>query len=278
MSSHNPSFNRLQYNSFYSRRGKRALDFTGALFGLACLLPLFVILALLLTLIQRTPPFFLQKRIGRGLKPFHIIKFRTMKDIRDAKGNLLPDEERTTPLGALLRSTSLDELPEVINVLLGDMSFIGPRPWIPEQMDIFTPSTREKRMSLRPGITGLAQIHGRNNLTFRQRVCYDLSYHRHLTFRYDLNILFYTFLKVIKREGIQQRPDALSAPVRTITPKDMMTNGLKENTQLILRSIQRKSLPSLSEPSHPLAPKDPTTRGLRANTQLILRNRQKDTQ
>ncbi len=278
MTSHNPSFNGLQYNSFYTRYGKRALDFTGALFGLAFLLPVFVILAILLVVIQQTQPFFLQKRIGRGLKPFHIIKFKTMKDIRDKEGNLLPDEERTTALGALLRSTSLDELPEVINVLLGDMSFIGPRPWIPDQMAIFSPSTREKRMSLRPGITGLAQIHGRNNLTFRQRVCYDLSYRRHLTFRYDLNILFYTILKVIKREGIQQRPDALITPVRTITPKDMMTNGLKENTQLILRSIQRKPLPSLSEPSHPLAPKDPTTRGLRANTQLILRNRQKDGQ
>ncbi len=106
-----------------------------------------------------------------------------MKDTRDKEGNLLPDEERTTVLGSLLRSTSLDELPELINVLLGDMSFIGPRPWIPDQMAIFNPSTRKKRMSLRPGITGLAQIRGRNNLTFRQRVCYDLSYQRHLTFR-----------------------------------------------------------------------------------------------
>ena len=201
-----------------------------------------------------------------------------MKDTRDKEGNLLPDEERTTVLGSLLRSTSLDELPELINVLLGDMSFIGPRPWIPDQMAIFTPSTRKKRMSLRPGITGLAQIRGRNNLTFRQRVCYDLSYQRHLTFRYDLNILFYTFLKVVEREGIQQRPDALSTPTRVLKPRDLMTYGLKENTQLILRSIRKEPVPSLSVPAHPLTPKDLPTKGLRANTQLIMRSRQKSVQ
>lgn len=263
---------------FYRRYGKRALDFTGALFGLICLFPVLSILAILLAIVQRTSPFFLQKRIGHGLKPFHIIKFKTMKDTRDKEGNLLPDEERTTVLGSLLRSTSLDELPELINVLLGDMSFIGPRPWIPDQMAIFTPSTRKKRMSLRPGITGLAQIRGRNNLTFRQRVCYDLSYQRHLTFRYDLNILFYTFLKVVEREGIQQRPDALSTPARVLKPRDLMTYRLKENTQLILRSIRKEPVPSLSIPAHPLTPKDLPTKGLRANTQLIMRSRQKSVQ
>lgn len=266
------------HNSFYKSYGKRALDFTGALFGLICLFPVLAILAILLAIIQGTSPFFLQKRIGRGLKPFYIIKFKTMKDTRDKEGNLLPDEERTTPLGSLLRSTSLDELPELINVLLGDMSFIGPRPWIPDQMAIFTPSTRKKRMALRPGITGLAQIHGRNNLTFRQRVCYDLSYQRHLAFRYDLNILCYTFLKVLEREGIQQRPDALSTPVRVLKPRDLQTYGLKENTQLILRSVRREPVPSLSVPAHPLPTKDLPTKGLRANTQLIMRSRRKDVQ
>lgn len=274
-----PFSNPLYRNhNFYRRYGKRALDFTGALFGLICLFPVLAILAILLAIVQRTSPFFLQKRIRHGLKPFHIIKFKTMKDTRDKEGNLLPDEERTTVLGSLLRSTSLDELPELINVLLGDMSFIGPRPWIPDQMAIFTPSTRKKRMSLRPGITGLAQIRGRNNLTFRQRVCYDLSYQRHLTFRYDLNILFYTFLKVVEREGIQQRPDALSTPTRVLKPRDLMTYELKENTQLILRSIRKEPVPSLSVPAHPLTPKDLPTKGLRANTQLIMRSRQKSVQ
>ena len=149
-----PFSNPLYRNhNFYRRYGKRALDFTGALFGLICLFPVLAILAILLAIVQRTSPFFLQKRIGHGLKPFHIIKFKTMKDTRDKEGNLLPDEERTTVLGSLLRSTSLDELPELINVLLGDMSFIGPRPWIPDQMAIFTPSTRKKRMSLRHALS-----------------------------------------------------------------------------------------------------------------------------
>lgn len=134
-------------------------------------------------------------------------------------------------------------------------------------------------MSLRPGITGLAQIRGRNNLTFRQRVSYDLSYQRHLTFRYDLNIFLYTFLKVIEREGIQQRPDALSTPVRVLKPRDMATFDLKENTQLILRTIRKEPLPSFGGPDHtPLVPKDQPTRGLRANTQLIMRSRRKDVQ
>ncbi|WP_306531425.1 sugar transferase [Akkermansia sp.] len=218
---------------FYGRCGKRVLDFTVALLSLVCLIPLFAILAVLLVVIQRTPPFFLQKRIGRGLKPFYIIKFKTMKDTRDAEGRLLPDEQRTTFLGSLLRRTSLDELPELVNVLLGDMSFIGPRPWIPEQMAIFTPSTRKKRM---------AQIHGRNNLTFRQRVCYDLRYKRHLSFRYDLNILLYTFYKVIKEEGIHQRPDALGKPALTVMPKDPHTRGLRGNSGFYNGSHQTETL------------------------------------
>lgn len=214
---------------FYSRCGKRALDFTVALLSLVCLIPVFAILAVLLVVIQRTSPFFLQKRIGRGLKPFYIIKFKTMKDTRDAEGRLLPDEQRTPLLGSLLRSTSLDELPELINVLLGDMSFIGPRPWIPEQMKIFSSSTCHKRMVVRPGITGLAQVHGRNNLTFRQRVCYDLRYRRYLSFRYDFKILVYTVYKVLKREGIHQHPHALGTPARTLAPKDPYTRGLRGN-------------------------------------------------
>ena len=145
-----------------------------------------------------------------------------MNDRTGADGQLLPDSERTTSFGSLLRCTSLDERPELVNVLVGDMSFIGPRPWIPEQMDTFTPSTRRKRMTLRPGITGLAQIHGRNNLTFRQRVCYDLRYKRSLSLKEDLKILFYTFYKVIKREGIEQHPHALA-------PKDPQTRGLRGN-------------------------------------------------
>lgn len=215
---------RQSVHSFYKRNGKRILDFTGALLGLICLLPVLAVLALLLLIIQQTNPFFLQKRIGKNLVPFYIIKFKTMKDSRDADGNLLPDEQRTTILGSLLRSTSLDELPEIINVLKGDMSFIGPRPWIPDQMATFTHFTQKKRMSIRPGITGLAQVHGRNNLTFRQRVYYDLCYSRHLTLWEDIKILLSTFYKVIKEEGIRQHPNALA-------PKDPQTKGARGNSK-----------------------------------------------
>ena len=210
-----PFSNPLYRNhNFYRRYGKRALDFTGALFGLICLFPVLAILAILLAIVQRTSPFFLQKRIGHGLKPFHIIKFKTMKDTRDKEGNLLPDEERTTVLGSLLRSTSLDELPELINVLLGDMSFIGPRPWIPDQMAIFNPSTRKKRMSLRPGITGLASIRFRNendlltasddpNRTYVEQIMprkidLDLEYIPHASVFYDIKLIFQTFAVVIR--------------------------------------------------------------------------------
>lgn len=143
---------------------------------------------------------------------------------------------------ALLSLVCLIPLFAILAVLLGDMSFIGPRPWIPEQMAIFTPSTRKKRMALHPGITGLAQVHGRNNLTFRQRVCYDLRYKRHLSFRYDLNILFYTFYKVIKEEGIHQRPNALGKPAHTVTPKDPQTRGLRGNSRFYNGSHQTETL------------------------------------
>ncbi len=152
-----------------------------------------------------------------------------MNDKKDAYGKLLPDEERTTFIGSILRSTSLDELPELFNVLIGDMSFIGPRPWIPVQMRHFTPSTRRKRMIIRPGITGLAQVLGRNNLTFRERVCYDLRYRRHISFMTDARILFYTFYKVFKREGIEQLPHALGDPGHHLPPKDPETRGLRGN-------------------------------------------------
>lgn len=152
-----------------------------------------------------------------------------MNDKRDQDGALLPDEERTTWLGGILRSTSLDELPEILNVLKGDMSFIGPRPWIPEQMELFDERTRMRRMSIRPGISGLAQILGRNNLTFRQRVSFDLRYARHLSCRLDLAILFFTFYKVVKREGIYQRPDAMARLQGSAAPKDPDTRGLRGN-------------------------------------------------
>ncbi len=212
----------------YARYFKRVLDFCLALLGLIAISPLLLLIILLLLLAQGGNPFFVQRRIGYHLFPFNVIKFRTMTDERGRDGELLPDEQRTTWVGKLLRATSLDELPELINVLRGDMSFIGPRPWVPEQMDTFRLPVRAHRMLVRPGISGLAQILGRNDLTFRQRVCCDLTYIRNLGLWLDTKILCYTFYKVIKREGIQQRPNALGKR-RPNAPKDSHTRGLRGN-------------------------------------------------
>lgn len=214
--------------TFYKRAGKRACDFLFALFLLLALSPLLLLILILLVLFQGGNPFFLQTRIGRRCEPFSIVKFRTMTNTRDAEGKLLPDEERTTLVGRFLRASSIDELPELINVLTGDMSFIGPRPWIPEQMATFDAATRRLRMRIRPGISGLAQVHGRNNLTFRQRVAFDLRYSRQLSMWLDIRILFRTFWKVALSEGIAQRVDALG-PVPSAAPKDPETKGLRGN-------------------------------------------------
>lgn len=214
--------------TFYKRIGKRIIDFVSALLMLLVLSPLLLLILVALLLFQGGNPFFLQERVGRKCRPFHIIKFRTMRNTCGADGKLLPDEERTTLVGKFLRASSLDELPELLNVLKGDMSFIGPRPWIPEQMATFDTSTRRLRMRIRPGISGLAQVHGRNNLTFRQRVAFDLRYSRQLSMWLDIRILFRTFWKVALSEGIAQRVDALG-PVPSTNPKDPETKGLRGN-------------------------------------------------
>lgn len=192
----------------YEHRLKRPLDLLLSVGALLLLLPFLLVLALLLWLVQGGNPLFLQTRVGRGGRNFRIIKFRTMNDTRDSAGKLLPDNQRTTRIGALLRQSSLDELPELLNVIRGDMSLIGPRPWIPEQMSHFSPSSQQRRMRLRPGISGLAQVMGRNNLTFRQRLHYDLLYRRHLSAETDLWILWRTCSKVLLRDGIEQHPNA----------------------------------------------------------------------
>ncbi len=229
----NSSFLNLQFRklrpSFYGLSIKRVLDVCIALPAVLVLSPFLLLIALVLVLVQGGNPFFVQKRIGRFCKPFYIIKFRTMTEECDAEGEMLPDEQRTTWLGSVMRMCSLDELPEIINVLKGDMSFIGPRPWVPEQMATFRPTTQQHRMAVRPGLSGLAQILGRNGLTFRQRVCYDLLYIRNLSFGLDAKIFFYTLYKVVLREGISQRPNALGKAVRINTPKDHGTEGQRGN-------------------------------------------------
>lgn len=180
---------------------KRFLDFILTLTGLICISPVFVILCLLVRVKLGSPIFFRQLRIGKEDKPFMMIKFRTMTDARDAAGNLLPDTERFTKFGNFLRNSSLDELPELFNVLKGDMSLIGPRPLYPIYLPYYT-KEESLRHSVRGGITGLAQINGRALCRWNDRFAYDVKYVRELSFKNDLIILWRTFFKVAAKEDI----------------------------------------------------------------------------
>ena len=187
---------------------KRFFDFWISLIALICISPILLVVTIWLHFANKgAGAFFFQERPGRGEKIFKVIKFKTMTDERDAEGNLLPDADRLTKVGKFVRSTSIDELPQLINVLKGDMSFIGPRPLLPKYIDLYTPE-QMRRHEVRPGITGWAQIHGRNELPFTERFIYDVYYVDHLTFMFDVKIFFLTILKVFKREGISAQGQA----------------------------------------------------------------------
>lgn len=213
-------------NPWYGHGVKRALDIILALLALILLSPLLVLITVLLVIFLPGRPVFRQERVGYKCRIFRIYKFRTMTEAVGEDGKLLPDEARTPWLGRLLRSSSLDELPELINILCGDMSFIGPRPWVPTQMETFSAITQQVRMSVRPGLSGLSQISGRNNLTFRERASLDLRYIRHLCLSLDVVIFLLTFWKVIKREGIYPHPENN----QHLPPKDPDTKGLRANS------------------------------------------------
>lgn len=153
------------------------------------------------------PVIFLQERPGKDGKIFKVIKFKTMTDKRDAQGNLLPDAQRLTKVGKFVRSTSMDELPQLINVLKGDMALIGPRPLLPQYLELYTPE-QMRRHEVRPGITGWAQVHGRNAISFTERFKYDVWYVDNLSFALDLKIFFMTILRILKREGISAEGQA----------------------------------------------------------------------
>jgi len=180
---------------------KRALDVMGATLALLLLWPLMLITALAIRISMGPPVLFRQVRPGLNGKPFVMYKFRTMLDLRDEHGNLLPDEQRLTPLGRFLRSTSLDELPELFNVLKGDMSLVGPRPLLMEYLDRYTPE-QFRRHEVKPGITGWAQVNGRNALTWEEKFELDVWYVDHWNLWVDLKIILMTVIKVLKREGI----------------------------------------------------------------------------
>jgi lipopolysaccharide/colanic/teichoic acid biosynthesis glycosyltransferase len=187
---------------------KRILSFLIALVALLCIGWLIVIVAIWLHFANKgAGAFFLQERPGKDAKIFKVIKFKTMTDEKDAEGNLLPDADRLTKVGKFVRSTAIDELPQLINVLKGDTALIGPRPLMPKYLKLYTPE-QMRRHEVRPGITGWAQIHGRNELPFTERFKYDVYYVDHLTFGLDLKIIFLTIVKVFKREGISAQGQA----------------------------------------------------------------------
>ncbi len=185
----------------YGNGLKRLMDFSLALAALVLLSAPFLLLALRLALANRGTPFFRQTRPGRGGRLFRIVKFKTMTDARDSHGELLPDEQRLTRAGALVRSLSLDELPQLFNVLAGQMSFIGPRPLLPEYLPLYT-AEQARRHDVRPGITGWAQVNGRNAIGWERKFELDVWYVDHLSFPLDMRIIFLTLAKVVRRQGI----------------------------------------------------------------------------
>jgi sugar transferase EpsL len=194
-----------QKQSFYLRLGKRLLDLFVAVVGLVLAAPVIGIIVLLVRLRLGHPVIFRQRRPGLHSEPFVIYKFRTMNEKRDDEGNLLPDVDRLTPLGRFLRSMSLDELPELINVIKGDMSLVGPRPLLMRYIPYYTLSER-KRFEVLPGITGWAQVNGRNDAGWDKRLALDIWYVEHLSLGLDLRILAMTLWQVLNRKNVQVTP------------------------------------------------------------------------
>ncbi len=191
----------------YPKWIKPILDFLFSLFLVILLAPLFLIIMLLLTISLVGNPFFLQKRPGKKGELFTIIKFRTMNNKKDTEGKLLADSERLSAFGAILRKLSLDEIPQLINVLKGDMSFVGPRPLLPEYLPLYNDFQRQRHM-VKPGITGYAQVNGRNAISWEKKFELDVYYAKNLNFALDLSILLKTVKKVILREGISNAGSA----------------------------------------------------------------------
>lgn len=180
---------------------KRLVDILVSFIALILLSPVFLIVALKVRKNLGSPIFFLQERPGKNGKLFKMIKFRSMRDANDKNGNPLPDEERITPFGQKLRSTSLDEMPQLINVLKGDMSVVGPRPMLKEFVELYSPE-QARRLEVRPGMTGLAQVSGRNELDYEERFKCDVWYVDHQSIKYDFQIMLKTVLVMTKKEGI----------------------------------------------------------------------------
>lgn len=204
----------------YAKYIKRILDFVLSLCALIVLSPLLLMLIILGAIFMCGNPFFTQKRPGKDEKIFKLIKFRTMDNRKGKNGNLLPDDVRLNKYGRILRSTSLDELPELVNILKGDMSIIGPRPLVPQYLPYYT-DEEKRRHDVRPGLSGLAQVNGRNGLQWEQRFAYDLEYVGNISFLEDLKIIFLTIKKTIKSEGIAVRGTGITIDFDKYRQKQM---------------------------------------------------------
>lgn len=190
---------------------KPMFDFLVSLLVIIVIIPILALVALALAFQNKGTPFFLQTRPGKDQKPFKIIKFKTMTDQRDVEGNLLPDNLRITSLGKVIRKLSIDELPQLLNVIKGDMSLIGPRPLLFKYIPLFS-EEQLRRHEVRPGITGWAQVNGRNSISWTKKFQFDVEYIDNLSMMLDIKILYLTILKVIKKEGVNQEKDSPMQP------------------------------------------------------------------
>lgn len=201
----------MNYNSVYTRYIKRFLDILISLVAIIVLSPVLIIVAILVRIKLGSPILFRQQRPGMNGKVFDMMKFRSMTDETDAEGDLLPDDVRLTTFGKKLRATSLDELPELFNILKGDMSLIGPRPLLVKYLPLYNDEQR-KRHLVRPGLTGFAQVNGRNAQTWKQRFAYDVEYVEKVSFVFDIAVLFRTVITVLRREGVSEEGMATKEP------------------------------------------------------------------
>lgn len=206
----------------YKFFGKRVLDIAISLWTLIIVSPLLAVISIILLVHTRKSPFFFQTRVGYRGKLFRVFKFKTLTDARDSEGLLLPDDLRSFPLGTFLRRYSLDELPQLVNIIKGDMSIVGPRPWIPDQLDVFPGRCRMARCSVRPGLTGMAQVNGRNGIPFYRRLCYDIVYARNVSLFMDARIVFQTVVRLLAHKDVRQCEDAF----RNISGSMLIRNDL----------------------------------------------------
>ncbi|HET8885502.1 MAG TPA: sugar transferase [Salinimicrobium sp.] len=191
------------YQNFF----KPVIDFVIAVIGCTVLLPIFIIVFILLFISNKGNPFFIQVRPGKNGRLFNIYKFKTMNDAKDENGILLPDSERLTGMGKLIRKTSLDETPQLLNVLKGEMSLVGPRPLLPEYLELYNDFQKQRHL-VRPGITGWAAVNGRNAINWEKKLEYDVYYVKNISFKLDMLIIFKTIKKVIVSEGVNTEGEA----------------------------------------------------------------------